>query len=83
MESEDFRRVLSSRYVADTLSTEMKKLKSGYLLKSILDRFTNKTLSILSPNRSLWMNFAHESVIVHMLQSLGIFNVKSYTSRFS
>lgn len=53
----------------------MKKLKSGYLLKEILDRFTNKTKGSLTPNRSLWMYFAHDITLTNMLNSLGLFEV--------
>lgn len=58
-----------------TARNEMKKLRSGYLLKQILDRFTNKTLSTLSPNRSLWMYFGHDITLGNMLNSLGVYNV--------
>lgn len=54
---------------------EMKKFRSGYLLKEILDRSTNKTMSTLSPNRSLWLYFAHDNSMADMLNSLGLFDV--------
>lgn len=53
----------------------MKQLKSGFLLKEILDRFKNKTQLSLSPNRRLWMYFAHDNTIANMLNSLGVFKV--------
>lgn len=58
-----------------TPTTEMKKLKSGFLLKDILDRFMNKTQSTLSPNRSLWLYFAHDITLSNMLNTLGVFKV--------
>lgn len=58
-----------------TPTPEMKKLRIGYLLKEILDRFTNKTQSMLTPNQSLWMYFAHDITIANMLNILGIFKV--------
>lgn len=56
-------------------TTEMKKLRSGYLLKEILDRSINKTLSTLLPDRSLWMYFAHDNTLADMLNSLGLYEV--------
>ncbi|XP_055307972.1 prostatic acid phosphatase-like [Sitodiplosis mosellana] len=57
-----------------TVTDEMKKLKSGFLLKEILNRFTNKTQSILSPNR-LYLYFAHDITISNMLNTLGLFKL--------
>lgn len=57
------------------LSTEMKMIRSGYLLKEILDRFSSKIQRTLSPDRSLWMYFAHDTTIANMLNSLGLFEV--------
>lgn len=62
-------------YTIFTRTTEMKKLRSGFLLKEMLDRFADKTQSSLSPDRSLWMYFAHDSTIANMLNSLGLFEV--------
>lgn len=56
-------------------TNEMKKLKSGFLLKEILDRFTSKVQSTLNPNRSLWMYFAHDITLSNMLNTLGMFEV--------
>ena len=71
----DFEYIAFSWYAIFTATTEMKKLRSGYLLKEMLDRFTNKTQSTLSPNRSLWMYFAHDITISNMLNTLGLFKV--------
>lgn len=71
----DFQRLAFYWFRMFTATPEMKKLRSGYLLKEILDRFTNKTQTQLSPNRSLWMYFGHDITIANMLNSLGVFNV--------
>lgn len=71
----DFKYLALQWYRMFTVTTEMKKLKSGYLLKEILDRFTNKIQLTLSPDRSLWMYFAHDITITNMLNSLGVFEV--------
>lgn len=58
-----------------THTTEMKKLRAGFLLKEILDHFTDKLNASLSPDRSLWMYFAHDTTIAIILNSLGLFEV--------
>lgn len=58
-----------------TETTEMKKLKSGFLLREILDRFQNKSQSILQPDRSIWLYSGHDSTIGPILNSLGLFEV--------
>lgn len=69
----DFERFGFSWYTSITPTTEMKKITYGYLLKEILDHFTNKTQSTLSPNRTLWMFFGHDFNLALMLDTLGIF----------
>ena len=56
-------------------TTEMKKLKSGYLLKEMLERFTQKTQSKLNPDRSLYIYSGHDITISNLLNSLGLFDV--------
>lgn len=71
----DFEYLSNFHFKIKTHSTTMKKLRSGFLLKEILDRFTNKTQSKLSPDRKLWMYFSHDLTIANMLNSLGLFEV--------
>lgn len=68
----DFENLLNFESSIYTRRTECKKIRSGYLLKEILDRSTSKTKSTLLPDRSLWMYFAHYSTIRDMLSSLGL-----------
>ncbi|XP_037041769.1 prostatic acid phosphatase-like [Bradysia coprophila] len=56
-----------------TQMTEQKRLKSGWLLKEILDHCTSKIRSTLSPNRSIFMYFGHDITLGNMLNSLGLF----------
>lgn len=58
-----------------SVTREMQKLKSGFLLNEILDRFTSKAESTLSPDRSLHMYFAHDITITNMLSTLGLYEV--------
>lgn len=61
-------------YQSATYSTEMKKQRAGFLIKEILDRFTNKTLSLLKPDRSLWIYAIHSTGMVNLLNSLNLFD---------
>lgn len=71
----DFEYIAMLWFAVFAPTPEMRKLKSGFLLKEILDRFTNKTQSTLSPDRSIWMYFAHDITISNMLSTLGLFEV--------
>lgn len=74
----DFEKIATLYFPISTHTIEMKKLKSGFLLKEILDRFSDKIQSKLSPDRKLWMYFAHDATIAFMLNSLGLFNVITF-----
>lgn len=60
-----------------TATTQLKRLRSGFLLKDILDRFKNKTLSLL-PNQVMQIYSGHEITISSMLNSLGLFEVRNF-----
>lgn len=64
-------------------TTQLKRLKSGFLLKEILDRFQNKTAMTLTPDYSLWIYSGHDITIANMLNSLGLFEVNSTAVLFN
>lgn len=51
------------------------RLKSGFLIKEILEHFSQKIDSTLQPDRSLFLYSAHETTIANILNSLGLFTV--------
>lgn len=59
-----------------TNTKQLARLKVGFLLREILDRFTMKSSSTLSPNRSLWIYSAHDGTIANVLNALGLFEVR-------
>lgn len=61
-------------YEASTYYTEQKKQRAGFLIKEILDRSTNKTMSLLKPDRSLWIYAIHSTGMVNLLNSLNLFD---------
>lgn len=71
----DFENLALFWYELQTYSDEMKKIKAGYLLKIIFDRMKSKIQSTLKPDRSLYMYFGHDTNIIHILNSLGMYKV--------
>lgn len=69
-------------YTIQTYNNQLKKIKAGYLLKSIFDRLTKKMQSTLKPNRSIYMYFAHDITLVSILNSLGLYEVSSILRLF-
>lgn len=59
----------------DTSTPFFAKIKSGFLLKDILDRFMNKSRAILDPDRSFWVYSGHDTTISRILNTLGILKV--------
>ncbi|XP_055308428.1 prostatic acid phosphatase-like [Sitodiplosis mosellana] len=77
-----------SRYTNDTLeqistihmesfthTNEMKKIKAGFLIKEMFDRFKNKSLSLLQPHLSIWAYSAHDLNIVSVLNALNLYEL--------
>lgn len=63
-------------YKSFTGTAELARIKGGFLIKEMLERFSQKINSTLKPNRSLWLYSAHDLVIVNMLNTLGLYEVK-------
>lgn len=59
--------------MVETHTTELKKIRSGFLLKEMLNRFKDM---IISPNeRLLWIYSAHDITIVNFLNSLNVYEL--------
>lgn len=59
-----FQRLFEHLFSIMTVTDDMKKFRSGFLLKEILDRFTSKSETVLTPDRSMWLYFAHGDLFV-------------------
>lgn len=59
-------------YVDFTRTKQLARLRSGFLLREILDRFVTKSQSRLSPDFSFWVYSGHDATIFNMLNTLGI-----------
>lgn len=62
-------------FVLLTKTEEMKKLRSGFLIREMLERFKQKAESKLKPDRSLWLYSGHDLTIISLLNSLQMYSV--------
>lgn len=58
-----------------TATTEMARLRFGFLIREILDRFSAKINSKLSPDRTIWIYSGHDATLVGILDALQLFEV--------
>lgn len=65
-------------YYAET--KELCRLRYGFLLRDMLDHFTEKSQSKLSPDYSFWMYSVHDSTIFGLLYTFGVVDVCSLLS---
>lgn len=71
----DMEWVSGRSFATKTNTKTLARLKSGFLLKDILDRCNDKKSSHLSPDRKMWIYSAHDTTIGSMLNTLGVFDV--------
>lgn len=68
--------VLSTlHFVTDTSTPLMARLKVGFLLRELLNHFSQKIKSKMVPDRSIWLYSAHDTTIAPILNSIGLFKV--------
>lgn len=58
-----------------TNTKELARLRSGFIIKDILERFTQKINKSLNPDRSLWIFSGHDLITSNVLNALGVFEV--------
>lgn len=59
-------------------NTKMARLQSGFLIREIFERFSQKLNSTLTPDRKLWLYSAHDITISSLLNSLGMLEVRRF-----
>lgn len=74
IESGTFEYVSSHWQTFITGTKELKRLKSGFLLSQIINRFRDKAFSLL-PEKLMHLYSGHEITISGILNSLGVFEV--------
>lgn len=71
----DLEFVANRSFQVSTNTPELARLKSGFLVREILDRFNAKIGSTLSPDRSIWIYSAHDTTVANILNTLNLFEV--------
>lgn len=67
---------LASRsFATNTYTPKLARLKAGFLIKEIFQRFSNKSASLTNPKQSMWIYSAHDTTVANVLNSLGLFEV--------
>lgn len=64
-------------FKVQTDTKQLARLKSGFFIKAMFERFAQKINSTLKPDRSLWFYSAHDFIIADTLNSLELFEVIS------
>lgn len=75
--SDDLYYIAVLSFAVDTYTRPLARLKTGPLLKDILQRFQDKANNNLNPNRSLWIYSAHDTTVANLLNTLGVFELHS------
>lgn len=73
----DMKWISARSFSTATDTPTLARLKTGFLLKEILERFSNKTAATLSPDRRMWVYSAHDTTIANVLNTLGVFELHS------
>lgn len=74
----DFDQLINYWFPINAATTEMQMYKAGYLLQEIFTRCLNKSESKLTPDRTVWMYFAHDFIMIYVMKALGIYSVTVY-----
>lgn len=62
-------------YTVESYTPTLAKIRSGFLLKDILDRSTLKSNGTLSPDLSVMVYSSHDNVLSNLMYSMNISNV--------
>lgn len=70
-------------YAMYTNTKELARLRVGWLLKDMMERFKQKIeLTLIPKERRLWLYTAHDYTIANILNGLGVFEVGIGLSHF-
>lgn len=67
--------ISANSFATKTNTPLLARLKTGPLVKEILQRFKSKTQKKLKPNRSLWVYSAHDTTVANLLNALRLFEI--------
>lgn len=69
--------IAARSFATKTATTQLARLKSGFLLKEMLQHFSDKAAGRLHPNRSVWAYSAHDTTVASLLDTLNLFDLHS------
>lgn len=69
----DLEKLVYNYFKRITQTKELTRLKSGFLLREIMDRFLAKANSTLIPDYKLYIYSAHDFTIVNVLNVFGLY----------
>ncbi|XP_055614005.1 prostatic acid phosphatase [Uranotaenia lowii] len=72
---EPLRSISAKSFAIKTNTTLLARLKTGLLIKEMLQRFQDKVNNKLKPDRSAWIYSAHDTTVANVLNSLRIFDL--------
>ncbi|XP_065372417.1 prostatic acid phosphatase isoform X3 [Calliphora vicina] len=75
--STDMTYISDFTFSINTYTRQMARLKTGPLIKEMLERFVDKSKGKLNPNRSLWVYSAHDTTVANVLNTLKLYDVHS------
>lgn len=78
----DFETFALNWFVINATTTETIRLTAGFFLREILGHCTKKLNSMLQPDVSLWMYFAHDTTITYVLNALKLYTVNCVAIQF-
>lgn len=73
--SADMTYISDFTFSINTYTRQLARLKTGPLVKEMLERFVDKSKGKLNPNRSLWIYSAHDTTVANLLNALKLFKV--------
>ncbi|XP_058460878.1 prostatic acid phosphatase [Malaya genurostris] len=72
---EPLRSIGARAFAIKTNTPQLARLKTGPLVKEILQRFQDKASGKLKPDRKLWMYSAHDVTVANLLNTLQLFEL--------
>lgn len=72
---EPLRAISARSFATKTNTPQLARLKTGPLIKEMLQRFQSKANNSLKPNRTVWVYSAHDTTVANVLNTLRLFDV--------
>ncbi|XP_055551425.1 prostatic acid phosphatase [Wyeomyia smithii] len=72
---EPLRSISTRSFATKTNTPQLARLKTGPLVKEMLQRFKDKINKRLKPNRSVWIYSAHDTTVSNLLNTLLLFDL--------